>query len=223
MIAGPVLFADIGTLIQIGLVLLFILGPFVARLLMAGGQRQRPAQPRGGAGQGGGEIEAEIDDFLRQVGRQRGDRPPGRMENIQSPQRRANPPPRYVSGQPVDAEIIEAEPAFESSVSEHVAEQINTSVFDRRADALGDHVEEADDDMASHLHQVFDHEIGGLVDTSLPAAETETGAVQGESAVSQKKATALAAAGIAAMFRSPSSVRQAIILKEILDRPESRW
>jgi hypothetical protein len=79
------------------------------------------------------------------------------------------------------------------------------------------------DEIETHLHETFDHElgrIGGLPgDTSREQDIAEAGSP--EDVITPWPSTA--AAGLAAMLSSGEGVRQAILVHEILDRPEHRW
>jgi hypothetical protein len=84
---------------------------------------------------------------------------------------------------------------------------------------LGDRVESADEDMAAHLQQTFDHAVGRL-------KKTTDGPVQlaptSPSVAAIVTRDASPAHGIAELLRSPQSVRNAFILAEVLKRPD-QW
>jgi hypothetical protein len=63
------------------------------------------------------------------------------------------------------------------------------------------------------LHQVFDHQIGQLRKSTMEAAAT----------LSTDPASAGTAVNMMQMLRSPQSIRDAIVMAEILRRPEDRW
>ena len=75
----------------------------------------------------------------------------------------------------------------------------------------GKEVVQAEAAMQSHLSQVFDHSVG-----TLSGKQTDTAAVPSESA-------AVPAEQLAGMFCNPQNIRDAIIVSEILRRPEERW
>ena len=70
-------------------------------------------------------------------------------------------------------------------------------------------VDLADDKLEAHLHQVFDHQLGRLKKSSIEAGH------QGRQAAND-----LTAGQIQKMLLTPQSIRDAIILGEILRRPQ---
>lgn len=128
-------------------------------------------------------------------------------------------PPAPDALEPVAADLV----PDDRSVAEHVRQRIGTEKFDRVRPELTGETALADDRMAEHVHEVFDHQVSRLADTpgesaSLPAAEE---AETPDDRVTPIPATA--AAGLAAMLADPGSLRQAIVLNEILQRPEEHW
>jgi hypothetical protein len=103
----------------------------------------------------------------------------------------------------------------QQSVADHVAEHVTSAVrqISEEAAHLGDRVAESDRQFNTQLQQKFDHEIGTLgdrhalrVQDQQPAAAPVNPAVQ-----------------IATLLASPDGMRQAMILNEVLRRPEERW
>jgi len=184
--------------------ILVVVIAIVSYVIQQIGRLRQPQRPPGAAR--GGDVESEIGEFLRRAGRPRG------------PQKA--PPPRPAE-QPVAAEIVET--PVGGRVTEHTQEYLNSSTFTRRAAELGGEVAQADDLLQQRLHQKFGREVGRL------------GAVRGESArppavaeaegpedrVGELPATA--AAGLPALFSSTENIRRAIIINEILQRPQDRW
>ena len=115
-----------------------------------------------------------------------------------------------------DAEVVDAELADSGErVGRQVARDLSGSAqIAEHTRQLGAEVDKADDKMAAHLHQVFDHQLGNLkksaTDQAAPAA-------------SAAKRTGFTAGSIVDMLTSPDSVCNAIILGEILRRPYDRW
>lgn len=78
-----------------------------------------------------------------------------------------------------------------------------TDRFSQRAAQMGEQFGRSDDKMASHMHETFDHDLGQLQHSdTLELESIEEGL------------------DIAGMLKNPQSMRQAIILNEILKRPE---
>jgi hypothetical protein len=148
----------------------------------------------------------EIEEFLRRAAQRRAARQP--------------PPDIEILDTPVDVEIVEAEPVVAEDVATHVAKHLNTREFSERTSHLGEHVGMADDDMDAHLHQKFDHKLGRL-GGALKSQVSDSDA----SAYEQPQAAPASsgATEIAKLLRTPQNVRNAIVLSEILTRPEHRW
>ena len=96
--------------------------------------------------------------------------------------------------------------------------------FTRRSEDLGEEVAQADREIDQHLHQVFDHRVSQLElvpgeAAAPPAATFETS----ETTEAAPVASLPVAVGLLDLIGSPESLRQAIILNEILQRPEHRW
>ena len=205
---------DIGDLIPIIVFILFIISA-IGKLLIKQkpqrpgqpgqakpGQPPRPAQPIG-------DVEDEIADFLRRAVGQRGGRP-------QPPQ----PAPQPAVAQVVEPEVTRP---VGGRVSRHVGEHLDTAEFEQRAAQLGDEVADADDEMGRRLHEKFDHEVGRLAQTP---GESATASEVLEAAEPQDRVAEFpttAAAGLPAMLANAQSIRQAIVISEILTRPEHRW
>jgi hypothetical protein len=144
---------------------------------------------------------------------------------LQAAQRRRArklPTPRPPQPQPQDAEIIEAESVGlgglrSGGLESRVAEDLDTSEFSERASHLGERVGKADDKMEARLQSKFDHQVGRLGG----AASTDTAAE--EEAAPETGGPAPSPGNLAQWLRSPDSLRQAIVLSEILERPEHRW
>jgi hypothetical protein len=100
------------------------------------------------------------------------------------------------------------------AVSRHVAEHLRgTEQIAEHTRHLGEEVDQADEKLESHLHQVFDHQVGRLKTTATDYAAL---------AASDAKRTGFTAGSIAGMLLSPDNLRNAIILGEILKRPDER-
>ena len=88
---------------------------------------------------------------------------------------------------------------------------------------LGQEVKDVDARMDEHVHSVFDHRLGHLADSAASAVELSA-AVQGPIATDQVQASGEnMAASLVAMLSKPDGVRQAVLVGEILQRPEQRW
>jgi hypothetical protein len=101
------------------------------------------------------------------------------------------------------------------SVAEHVQKHLDTRSFEQRASHMT-RVDQADEQMEEHLHKAFDHEVGTLA----AQAKAKEAANAAAAAATASKVTA---GGVAAMLKDRNSLRNAIIMQEILRRPEERW
>jgi hypothetical protein len=97
----------------------------------------------------------------------------------------------------------------EAQVS-RVGTRVDTAGFGQRAEHLGEEVGLADEQMEAHIAQKFDHQVGSMG----PGDSTQTGAEIG--------ALAFDAADLAALLKNPNSLRQAVLLSEILNPPHFR-
>jgi len=152
-------------------------------------------------------VANELEDFLRRAA--------GGGQQPARPQRPPAPVARPVVAQPVMAEVTDELEVIES-VAEHMSHSAGESSFDLPG-GRGPEQEDA-------VSRKFDHQTGQLGSSSTPAAHAAALAESDTSAEGiVKSMPPTAAAGLGAMLASPTSLRQAILLKEILDRPESRW
>lgn len=195
------------------------------------------------------QVEEEIGEFLRRAAERRAggppQRPPQRPPQPPQPARAPQEPARRLveaarplsqrtdapapaarpaaqPAAPLRVEVV-AEPRLGEGVRRHVQQYLSTDDLVRHAEHLGDDVEQTDERLQARLHQTFDHElsrIGRL--PGEPASETEEApTVEGTYAGGEVPVTV--AAGFAALLANADTLRQAIILNEILQRPEDRW
>jgi hypothetical protein len=116
---------------------------------------------------------------------------------------------------------MELEPASHrdfDAVAASVEKHLTNRGFTERAEHLADEIARADEQREQHLQQAFGHRVGTL------AAGSAVGAAPATDVQPEVKTEAPStAAGLAALLASPQGMRQAIILSEILARPEERW
>jgi hypothetical protein len=74
-----------------------------------------------------------------------------------------------------------------------------------------------DADVSRHVHDAFAHEIGHL------AAPLAGGTAAEARLAGQMERPTIPATELAAALRSPATIRQIMLLKEVLDRPVDRW
>jgi hypothetical protein len=167
-------------------------------------------------------VDNEIESFLRRAAQQRGQRPPepSRPQPVQAapePARRLTQRGdvfgQQVKVQPealVEAVAVDDRVLSSGGVSELSQRHLEPSDFGQRAPIVSQ-VEMADEQMQAHLEQTFDHKLGRL---------TKRATADSPDADANVRSTA---AGVAALLRNPGTLRQAVLLQEILTRPEHKW
>ena len=157
----------------------------------------------------------EIDEFLRRA-----------ADNLKPKQKTAKqtPPKAPPQKQPAPRRLVEIkqemqplEQAPRETVAAHVQKHLSTAEFDNRATHLVDDMLTVDRQREQHRQEVFGHRVGTLTDTSVFEVEATE---QSANIVTQ---TAAAGLPLASLLGSPDSLRRAIVLNEILTRPEQRW
>jgi len=103
-------------------------------------------------------------------------------------------------------------------LSQQIERDIDTRKFAGRTQQMERRAEQARRKAEQRAHQVFDHAVGHL------GASSPTPAEAGASAAARGDQLGPGlAAGLPALLASPVGLRQAIVLTEILQRPEHRW
>lgn len=151
-------------------------------------------------------LASEIEQFLQDAAqrkRDRGRRPPVKVMQVPAPQ------PQLAT----EAEVLS--PPTGEAVSDSVERHLDTGGFALRANSLTEDMECADAEREEHRKKTFDRQIGSLTDTSRSEPSP--------SAAGEAQPAGANASAIANLLAKPESVRQAIVLNEILNRPEDRW
>jgi hypothetical protein len=139
-------------------------------------------------------LRQEVEQFLRQV--------QGEEPKKPTPQKKP-----VVVAQPKPAPRLEPQrQPLRESVGTHVSQHMSTADITEHASKLGLEVSNADEKMTAHLQERFQHQLGAFQQSQQP---TETRRTRGS-----------AAAEIAQLMKSPQGVRQAVIVSEILRRPD---
>ncbi len=228
----PVLAAVNGDLLRllviIAILVLSGLGQLIGRLKQAKPPRPgpgRPQPPKPKVGQPDNPVAKEIDEFLRRVAersQRKGVEPVAKPRLPELPAKpKVSALPKTSTEKPVVAEAA-AEVPIGRQVTEHVTKYLDEQEFARRSAQLGAEVAEIDREVDQHLRQTFDHSLSKLA--SVPGETAAPPSV--ESAEPVQVATAVAVAGPESLLLAlahPDSIRQAIVLNEILHRPEERW
>ena len=187
----------------------------------------------------GDPLRAQVDEFLRRAGRQAApaqQRPAVRHDEIEvllgdepaAPAHRPLAEPLRPMGEAATApqpampprqggprRPRRAGPPRPESVADHVATHVDAAVEQIREEVsqLGQAVITADQQFDVQLQQKFDHELGTLGPSRAARILDQQPQKPAETPASQ----------IAAMLANPDGVRQAIIVNEILRRPDVRW
>jgi hypothetical protein len=82
--------------------------------------------------------------------------------------------------------------------------------------------------VSQHVHDAFSHELkhlrGGLADGNMPSNQSSNQSSNlPADGVAATRAAPSQAAELVQLLRSPATIRQVILLREVLDRPVDRW
>jgi len=231
MIAAIPLIADasdvIGVIVFLVILIISAISQAIGKAKEAQ-QQQRPrppVRPAGPAPNPQDPVVRELDEFLRRAaagGKAQPKRAPPRQQAAPvRPQPQAARPvaprapaapkaPPVLVAQPVLAQAAEEleEIPPESAVVERLSQAAEQRLSSQGRQPFGTGVAQAQRRTSERRSRDFSHQVGQLAGAKQDA-ETEL--------------PATAAAGLAAMLASPTDVRQAILLSEILQRPEHRW
>ena len=108
----------------------------------------------------------------------------------------------------------------DESVAEHVRRHISTKDIQEHAQSLGHEVSQTDENLESHLHDVFDHDVGSITEHLDEEIRQGTDSDVWDSSSSRTTAAELRNAAIVEMLQNPDTVKNAVILHEIFKRPD---
>ncbi len=157
----------------------------------------------------------DIEEFLKMAAQRRRESATGPPRAQQTPAQQ-KPPSKQQQKKPVKPPVVVSEtevdvvPPRRESVASGVQKNLDNSRLKRHAEKLGEEVGLADDKLDARLHQKFDHQVGHLASQAIGGVESTS-----KARVPVKSKTLLLN-----MLASPQSVQQAIIMSEILSRPE---
>lgn len=149
----------------------------------------------------------DIEEFLRRAAERR-------KQQLQQPKPPpAQRPPQRLEEVISEVEIVDAapRPAREQGVAEHVRSYINTSDIAEHAEHLGERIQNVDERVADRLGEKFDREVARLDDGNSVTDQSHSPADRGQASVVSQD--------LIQMLSSPQSLRQAILVSEILRRP----
>jgi hypothetical protein len=222
-LSGTALFAAKGTdLMMVLAFIIFFLVPFLGKILSAlkaappkpPARPPRPAQPPASSS-----VQNEIEEFLRRAN-QKKQTPAARPQRPQPVRTKPGEKPRRA--EIVRAEVVRERPVG-GEVEKHVKKYLDEEEFERRSKKMGEEVSESDDKIERHLKSVFDHSLSKIAATPGVTASPSTAKLADTAPEITIATPSVAATDIAALFGNPLSVRQAVIISEILNRPLERW
>jgi hypothetical protein len=193
------LLADVGDVFSVVAVIVIFLvavvGKLIAWVQALSAEELQKARQRGQNAPRSKPLEDEIGEFLRKAAQRRGGAAPAARPSPASRQ------PRARREEPVEVAPIEDSPQRFKPLESGLATQA-----------------QADAAMEGHLRQVFDHGLGQLSAAGQsPVPETSPTTTSGDQALAD--ALALGPTGLV----SGATMRQAIVLNEIIQRPVDRW
>ncbi len=181
----------------------------------------RAPRPQGkGQPAGPSQLNAEVEQFLKRASQRR-----GRSASTVAP---AEPPREKPTDiQPLErTELMSWRSTDVQPLEQHELTSVAASVekhmgrgFAERTEHLADDIVRADQQMEEHLQKAFGRQVGTLAAATGPASTTPATDV---APVAVREQSSLTAA-LAAVLASPQGMRQAVVLAEILERPEHRW
>ena len=137
-------------------------------------------------------VQSEVQEFLRKIGQ------------IQhEPASRRQPAP------PVEPRLEEPAPVRRAEVGALSKKHLPQSQLAEQAAHLGERIAQSDDRLDARLHKKFDHQMGQFKHEQTTGHRHED----------KTEAEPSAAARVAKMLSTPSGMRDAVILHEILRRP----
>jgi hypothetical protein len=163
-------------------------------------------------------VKDEIEEFLRRAAQKQQHGAPAAGPTRRAPQAAAQ---TVQQQQVVQAEVVRRKP-FGTEVSEHAQKFLDDKEFDERSAKLGSEVTSSEKKMEQHLKQMFGKDINKSAslagDNAAPAIPLPANYLQ-----DSVPALSVAGVGLAAALNNIDSLRQAIVLNEILQRPMDRW
>jgi hypothetical protein len=209
---------DAGDLIKILMILLFLVISVVGHFANKWREMQEEAARRARARRPSPPSpqqrpqDDEIAEFLRNANQRQ--RPAGHQPPPPPPPSPTRPsvfPPRPRVEEPLEAEVV-------APSTGHLRETLAARTLTSSSSGpLGGEVAQSDDRLQGHLHQVFDHQLSDLSTGEASSTAPTAGQFRSPSPAMAPSA------GLVSLLTNADSLRQAIILSEILNRPEHRW
>lgn len=202
-----VLLAAMEDVLKIAVMVIFAL-IYLFNHLLGGGKAQkrrpaRPAEPRPG---GRPEVQDEVAEFLK------------RATEKKSPPKPAQARPQ-APRRPIAAENVEAsmEPSPANRWPQTVQPHVDNRDLAERAAQLS-HMNQTEAAFQAHM-QTLEHSVGRIHEAAADAAPSPEAAADGKTAAPSATPGEI----FAALLADTHSLRHAIILNEIIQRPVERW
>ena len=163
-------------------------------------------------------MAGDIEEFLRLAAERRRAK---QQKKREQPAAATPPVNRLRVSQPLEEEVIDAEPVTGDDVAADVARHLDTRDFAERTSHLGEGVAKEAAQIQERVQQQFTHKV-----TSQPETRGDKGAkklTDDASIVESVPNNDATLAEVIASLRSPRTLKQALLLKEIFSRPESNW
>jgi len=162
-------------------------------------------------------VEDEVAEFLRRATQSKESRsstsPPAPPKPSRAAQEEPAPVRRLSPKRDVDAPLYDDEPPTpRGPMTPSTLGQKKAPAAKRSSAARAKDVDQADEAMEAHIHQARDHKVGDLT-SSAPTATSDQQPATGENR----------ALSVGELLRDPHSIRDAIVVSEILRRPTHRW
>lgn len=141
-----------------------------------------------------------------------------RLTPQDAPRPKEKPRPTVIEAESVEGPSLTGPRPTGAGVSQHVDQHLDEREFTQRAQQLS-HLKQSGGELAEHVKHTFEHRVGTLAAT---AAAPAAAAPAADSAPDDRSAVP-SAAELAALLSRPRDVRTAILLNELLRRPEERW
>jgi hypothetical protein len=156
-------------------------------------------------------LNAEIEEFLKRADARRGESQRGKQPKPPQSQPAAPPKP------PRESKRDRRQRKF-GEVADSVEKHLGDRGFEKRAEHLADDVTRSEEQMEEHLQKAFGHRVGTLAEPGGEAAAPVTDVKTAPEPVLQGTANEFAA-----LLANPRTLKQFVVLSEILARPETRW
>lgn len=221
---APLAAFEFGELLRVLIPIVFLIIWVISQVVGAHGKRQQPVkgpgqQPGGRRPQPKG-VAQEIEEFLRRAAQQREGGRPAEVEVVRPEPaavgRLDQGPPQQKPLEPAAVDrVVEVLPS-RSDIAESVERHLGSDTLGRHAEQLGDKIRDVDEEVEQRLSAKFDHQVGRL-GSELRKTPTRRSAPQAAATGGSRTAELIE------LLRNPRGIRTAILVSEILNRPEHRW